>query len=92
MRALESAIKQLITLREELLLQAHLLQMDLKDEWRTLENKLQKLEHNLEDDLIAISREIGHAEEEYFVGDEQEIESLVEELKTLKAKIRSTKS
>lgn len=92
MIALKSAIKQLITLREELLLPAHLLQMDLKDEWRILENKLQKLEHNLEDDFVAISRKIGHAEEKYFVGDEQEIESLVEELKALKAKTRAAKS
>ncbi len=91
MSKLESVLKELLHIKDEMALQAHLLEMDLKDDWHALEKKLAHLESKLEHDLVTLSKKVGHAEEEYFVGDEQEIESLLSQFRDLKDKAGSGK-
>ena len=69
-------------LRESLKLKVHLLEMDVKDEWHELEKKATDLEAH----LIQRARQLGVAEEHYFVGSDQEIKKLVEEFDELDKK------
>lgn len=86
MSKLKSVINELLHIKDELHLQAHLLEMDLKDEWDELCHKMYALEQKLEHDLVNFAEKIGHAEETYHVGTEEEIAALLEEFKDLKKK------
>lgn len=86
MTSINKAFQELKELKQELSLQAHLLKMDLKDQWDVLLTKFDELEQHLEDNLIDTAQKVGRAEETYFVGTEQEIKQLVEELKSIKQK------
>lgn len=84
----ENAIKELVRIKDEIGLKAHLLKMDAKTEWETLSKKVVALESELEHDLLTLAQKVGHSEEEFFVGDEQEIESLLAEFQDLHNKMR----
>lgn len=79
----ETAIKEIVRIKEEIGLKAHLLKMDTRSEWDSLCKKVSSLEQELEHDLLTLAQKIGHSEEEFFVGDEQEIESLLAEFQDL---------
>lgn len=79
----ETAIKEIVRIKQEIGLKAHLLKLEAKTEWEILSKKVIALEHELEHDLLTLAQKIGHAEEEFFVGDEQEIESLLAEFQKL---------
>ena len=79
-------LEELISLKQTLSLQAHLLQMDLKDQWEVALAKLDALEDKLEYSLVDTAAKLGKAEENFFVGDEDEISQLVQELKQIKSK------
>ena len=87
MSKIEDAIQELVQVRDELNLKTHLFQMEIKAEWQALCTRLNQLETELEHDLVTLCQKIGHAEEEFFVGDEQEIQSLVTDFKNLRDKL-----
>jgi len=70
-------------LRDSFHLKAHLLEMDLKDEWHALEKKAV----NLESHLMQRAQQLGVAEEHYFVGSDKEIKVLVDEFSELEDKL-----
>lgn len=87
MSRLKESLEEIIRLRETITLKAHLLELDLKQQWTELSGKCDKLEQELEKSLLEICKIIGDAEEEYFIGDEQEIHSLLEDFQDLHAKV-----
>lgn len=89
MAAVREMLQEIIVLKQELSLQAHLLSMDLKDQWITLVQRLDQLEEKLEDSLVNTAIKLGKAEERLFVGDEQEIQQLVDSLRNIKNKHHS---
>lgn len=89
MAAVREMLQEIIVLKQELSLQAHLLSMDLKDQWITLVQRLDQLEEKLEDGLVNTATKLGKAEERLFVGDEQEIQQLVDSLRDIKKKHHS---
>ncbi len=78
--------EQLKKLRDTLKLKAHLLEMELQDEWQELEKKA----HELEIHLVQRARQLGVAEEHYYVGSDQEIKKLVDAMSDLDAKAKNS--
>lgn len=74
---------QLKTLRDKLKLKSHLFEMELKEDWHSLEKKV----HELESHLIQRARQLGVAEEHYYVGSDDEIKDLVDAMNTLKTRV-----
>ena len=88
MSSFETTIREIVRVKDEISLKAHLLEMDLKSEWEVLVHKVTKLETEFEHDLLTLAQKIGHSEEEFFVGDEQQIESLLSEFRDLRKKTK----
>lgn len=86
MSKLKSVINELLSIKDEMQLEAHLLGLDLKDEWQELCHKIKELEQNMEQDLVSLAEKLGHAEEHHYVGNEEEIAALLEEFKNLRKK------
>lgn len=76
----------LLYVRDEASLQAHLMSMELKDEWQALEKRFQTLEQKFESRLLDKARQVGQKEETFFVGDREAIETLVKDFKDLHQK------
>lgn len=72
--------------RDEASLQAHLMNLELREEWQSLETSFRALEQKFEHLLLQKAEDIGQQEEQYFVGSTDEIKQLVEEFKTLSRK------
>lgn len=87
MSGFENVIKELVRVQDEIAVKANLLAQDAKAEWQSLCDKVENLETRLEHDLLTLTQKIGHAEEEFFIGDEQEIESLLTEFKDFHEKV-----
>ncbi|MCY7295555.1 hypothetical protein [Alteromonas sp. a30] len=79
-------LKHLSQIKQELALQAHLMTLEVKDEWQTIEKRLHEIERQAEHSLEELIQKVGQAEERFFVANEQELDALVEELKALKSK------
>ena len=75
---------QLQTLKDELALQSHLMSMDMRDKWHELEKQAHAVEQRFERALVEAAHDIGQAEEEFFVGEQQHVESLVNKFQDLK--------
>ena len=69
----------LLTLRDKLKLQAHLFELDLKDHWLVIENKVNELETH----LMQRAQQLGVAEQHYFVGSDEQIKVLLNEIRKL---------
>lgn len=76
--------KTVLLLRDEIALYAHLLRMDLRDEWQRLDKRFEVLEQKLEHTILEKAHQFGKAEEAFFVGDRDEIQSLINDLNALK--------
>ena len=74
MSKIESLFSEILRIKDELKLQLHLLEMESKDEWKTLCDKLLHLEKSFEQDVTHLGERIGQAEEDFYVGNEQEIQ------------------
>lgn len=79
----QSVLQQLKTLRDELKLQSHLLGMDLKKEWEQAESRFEKIESQLEDAIA----EVGKFNEEFWVGNKQEVDEMIATYSALKNKM-----
>ena len=77
---------ELKQLKDELTLQAHLLEMEAKSEWDSLLGRFHKLESQLAISLVNTAKQIGESEREEYVGDEQEIKQLLREFNSIKTK------
>lgn len=71
-------------LRDELVVQAHLLKMELRDEWDDLSRRLGHLEDELEKIVLAGAEEIGEAESRFYLGNQQEVEALLRGFKSIR--------
>jgi hypothetical protein len=71
--------QQLVTLRDEIKLHAHLLELDMKQHWHALEPKI----HAIESAILNKAEQIGKHEEQQFVGTDEEISQLIKELKPI---------
>lgn len=78
--------EKLKMIRDEVALQGHLMNMEIQDEWQHLEKKCKQLEARLEPRFLNEIQTLGLAEEEFFVGDKNEISSLIDEFRTLDKK------
>ena len=81
---LTNLFQDLVQIKDELALQAHLMNMEIKDEWHALENKIFKLESEMKHSLETVVEQLGKSEEHFFVGEDKEIEQLLKEFKDLK--------
>ncbi|BDX07393.1 hypothetical protein [Planctobacterium marinum] len=84
MSKIGSVFSEIVRIKDELKLQLHLLEMESKDEWKTLCDKLRQLEKSFEQDVTRLSEQIGQAEEDFYVGNKQEIQQLLNDFKKLK--------
>ena len=82
---LSNLLNTLSSARNEIALQAHLLNMDLKLTWEKLENRIQNMEYRLQNQLTLTAKGVGQKEQQFFVGNQNEINSLVSEINALKA-------
>jgi hypothetical protein len=77
-----SLLEKLKEIRDEIILQAHLLTMDSKDKLEELEVEFDKFEKEMEKYLA----EFGKFNEDFWVGSEEKVNDLVKEYKSLKLK------
>ena len=89
MSKIESAFNEILRLKDELQLQLHLLEMESKDEWEKLCRKANELEKSFEQNVTDLAEQVGQAEEDFYVGNEQEIQDLLNEFNKLKDKTNS---
>lgn len=89
MSKIGSVFSEMSRIKDEIELQLHLLEMESKVEWKTLCNKLRQLEKSFEQDVAHLSEQIGKAEEDFYVGNEQEIQQLLNDFKQLKGQTDS---
>lgn len=82
-------IQELAHIKDELALQTHLMNMEIKDSWHALEHKINTLENKWSRSLQEIAKQVGKSEEHFFVGSDEEIASLLEEFKDLKERHKS---
>ena len=73
-------IEELKTLRDEVRVQAHLFSMELKEKFNNVEKKLAQLEDKAETKIEAF----GEKNEHFWVGNKEEVNSLLEEYKRIK--------
>jgi hypothetical protein len=78
-------------LRDELSLQAHLFEKEAQELWHSITTKIRALEKKLEAGLLKDSQALGEAEKHFFVGSDEEINQLVEDLKTLQKSSKQAK-
>lgn len=88
MATARNLLQELARLRDELNLEAHLMSMEWADEWRQLQDKIHQLETNLEHTVIDLAEKFGHAEEQFFVDTDENIDKLVNELRSFKQKLK----
>ena len=82
----DSVWESLLYLRDEVSLQAHLMNMELQDQWRLLEQDFHSLERKFEQLLLDKAKQIGEAEEKFYLGSEEEIKALIEGFEDLRDK------
>lgn len=82
---LHSLLNSLCQIKQELTLQTHLMTMDLRQQWRALEQKIANFEHAAEHSLEELAKRVGQAEAHFFVGNEQELQQLVDALREVKS-------
>lgn len=82
MANISSIWQQLEQVKGELSLHAHLMSMELRDEWQLLQARFAKLEI----ELVENAKRLGEAEEAFFVGDADEIERLLAKFRELQQK------
>ncbi len=79
---LNPLVEELKTLKDEINLQAHLFSMDAKDELTELEKDFSQFEHKMEDYMI----KFGQLNEQFWVGNKEEIEKFKKEFESFKKK------
>lgn len=84
MEKLDKLFNEARHLHDELELQLHLMNMDLKDKWHELSDKLKALEKSFEESVVSSAEKWGKAEEAYFAGEQEDLARLVEEFKQLR--------
>ena len=70
---------KLLQLRDEMRLKTHLLELDSIDAWHALDKRIQAIEVK----MISKARQLGVAEEYYFVGSDADIKTLIEQVEAL---------
>ena len=85
-------LNSLSAAKNQISLQAHLLNMDLKSRWISLEKKIQMMEQKLENQLAQSAEKIGQKEEQFFVGNQNEINNLVSEINAIKVECKNLKN
>jgi hypothetical protein len=75
-----SLLEELKTLWDELKLQSHLFTMEVSDRWHNLEERFHKLEPVLVKDL----EDVGQFNQDFWVGNKEEVQELVEEFRKIK--------
>tara|TARA_R110002073_G_scaffold214031_2_gene374477 strand:- start:614 stop:886 length:273 start_codon:yes stop_codon:yes gene_type:complete len=84
MEKLEKLILEARQVHDELELKLHLLNMNLKDQWLELSDKLKTFEKLVERNMVSSAEKLGKAEETFYAGSEEELAKLVEEFKKLR--------
>ncbi|MBD63845.1 MAG: hypothetical protein CME62_01450 [Halobacteriovoraceae bacterium] len=79
----KSLLEELKTLRDEIKVQSHLLGMELKDEWESVEKTFSKYESQLEDVLA----DFGKFNEDFWVGNKEEVDQMIATYSALKNKM-----
>lgn len=83
-QTLSDLMQDLLQIKDELALQAHLMTMELNEQWQTLQHKAIQLETNIKHKLETLTEKAAKAEEHFFVGDENELKTLIDKFKDLK--------
>lgn len=73
-------------LRDELQLKAHLLSLDMKDEWHALEKRYHRLSGEWEKKLSEKIQHMGESEEHVMFGDQEEVQELLSDYDALQKK------
>ena len=73
-------------LRDELQLKAHLLSLDMKDEWHALEKRYNRLSGEWEKKLSDKIQHMGESEEHVMFGDQEEVQELLSDYDALQRK------
>lgn len=84
MEKLDKLIAEARHIHDELELQLHLMNMDLKDNWHELSDKLKKLEKNIEKSVISSAEELGKSQELFYAGSAEELEKLIKEFRQVR--------
>lgn len=72
----QSTWQQLITLKDELIVQSHLLSLDLQDQLDELVKSMRELEAS----ALHHAQQLGKQEAHHYIGSEEEIQQLIEQL------------
>ena len=84
MGKLDKLIAEARHIHDELELQAHLMNMDLKDKWHELSDRLKKLEKNIEKNVISSAEELGKSQEVFYAGSAEELEKLIQDFRQVR--------
>jgi division protein CdvB (Snf7/Vps24/ESCRT-III family) len=84
MKKLDKLFSEARHIHDELELQLHLMNMDLKDQWHELSDRLKTLEKSFEERVVSSAEKWGKAEEAYFAGEQEDLARLVEEFQSLR--------
>lgn len=84
MKTLPDVWQTLLTLRDEMALQAHLMNMELNSEWQVLEKRYRVLSRKVENALLNQAKHLGEHEEHQLVGSNEEIAKLIEDFEDLR--------
>ena len=72
--------EQLIVLRDEVKVQGHLFEMELKDKYEDLEKRF----HDLSNKIESSAQKVGQANEEFWLGYHEDLDKLKKEYQDLK--------
>lgn len=72
--------EQLIVLRDEVKVQGHLFEMELKDKYENLEKRF----HDLSSKIESSAQKVGQANEEFWLGYHEDLDKLKKEYQDLK--------
>lgn len=84
MEKLDKLIAEARHIHDELELQTHLMNMDLKDKWHELSDKLRKFEKNIEKSVISSAEELGKSQEVFYAGSAEELEKLIQDFRQVR--------
>ena len=87
MHSMKDLLTELATLNDTLHVRAHLFGLELKDDWHSLQVKVEALETKLEHKLVDVVEKLGHAESHFYIDSDEDLEALVDEFRDFKDKV-----
>jgi|GEM_PF-5738830 len=84
MEKLDKLIAEARHIHDELELQLHLMNMDIKDNWHELSDKLKKIEKTVEKSVISSAENLGKSQELYYAGNAEELEKIIKEFRQIR--------